>query len=72
MKRTIISVGETLEELSVLSGAPSCAVLRANRVFSPAWLLPGREIILPDADFCRTDGDFPCPTRALFTQAADN
>jgi len=39
-------------------------LLRANRLFSAAWLLPRREIIVPAADFCIRDAGL-CPVTAL-------
>ncbi len=56
--------GEGLDALSARLGVPGCMLLRANRLFSPAWLLPGRVIRVPEGDFCRTD-DFICPAQAL-------
>ena len=56
--------GETLAALSARFDLPGCMILRANRVFTEAWLTPGREISIPDRDFCAAD-DFPCPYRAL-------
>ena len=56
--------GETLGEMSARLGVPACMLLRANRVFSPAWLLPGREICVPSGAFCEEDG-FICPALAV-------
>ena len=56
--------GEGLDALSARLGVPGCMLLRANRLFSTAWLLPGRVIRVPEGDFCRTD-DFICPAQAL-------
>ena len=56
--------GEGLDALSARLGVPGCMLLRANRLYSPAWLLPGRVIRVPEGDFCRTD-DFICPAQAL-------
>ena len=54
MKTTIIREGETLGMLSARLGVPGCMILRANGLFSEAWLLPGRHIDVPDADYCVT------------------
>ncbi len=56
--------GEGLDALSARLGVPGCMLMRANRLFSPAWLMPGRVIRVPEGDFCRTD-DFICPVQAL-------
>ncbi len=61
----VVREGEGLDALSARLGVPGCMLLRANRLFSPAWLLPGREIEVPDGDFCRYD-DYPCPVGALY------
>lgn len=58
---TRVRAGETLNMLSARLGRPACMILRANRLFSPAWLLPGREIAVPPRDFCLRDaGECPC------------
>ncbi len=56
--------GESLEQLSARLKRPACMLLRANRLFSAAWLLPGREILVPDPDFCAKDQGI-CPAVAL-------
>ncbi|MDL2206620.1 hypothetical protein LJC33_06910 [Eubacteriales bacterium OttesenSCG-928-N13] len=61
---------ETFDMLTARLGVPGCMLMRANRVFSPAWLLPGREIDVPDATFCLSD-DFPCPVAALHAPATE-
>ena len=61
---TVILEGETLDQLSARLGVPGCMLLRANRLFSAAWLMPGREIVVPEDTFCHDD-DFPCPVGAL-------
>lgn len=61
MWKTVVAPNETPALLSARVGAPVCAILRANRLFSPAWLLPGREINVPDV--CSSK-DFPCPVLA--------
>lgn len=60
---------DTLATLSARLGVPGCMLLRANRVFSPAWLLPGRELCVPDEAFCLKDEGFPCPVEAVNTPA---
>ena len=66
---TRILPAETPEALSARLGMPLCAILRANRLPSPAWLYPGRLILAPWRDFCRLDA-FPCPVPALLRRAA--
>ncbi|MEA4899952.1 LysM peptidoglycan-binding domain-containing protein [Bacillota bacterium Meth-B3] len=66
---TVVRENEPLSALSARLGVPGCMLLRANRLYSPAWLLPGREIEVPDGDFCFRDG-FPCPVGALHRPAA--
>lgn len=61
MWKTVVAPNETPALLSARAGVPVCAILRANRLFSPAWLLPGREIDMPDD--CASS-DFPCPALA--------
>jgi len=60
----MVREGEGLDALSARLGVPGCMLLRANRLFSPAWLMPGRMIRVPEGGFCRGD-DFPCPVEAL-------
>jgi|GEM_PF-1264197 len=64
MRSDRVLEGETLSALSARLGVPGCMLLRANRLYSPAWLLPGREIAVPEGDFCRWDG-FRCPAEAV-------
>lgn len=64
MRMDVVQDGETLQMLSARLAVPGCMILRANRLFSPAWLLPGREIAVPDGAFCLTD-EFLCPVAAL-------
>ena len=45
-------------------------ILRANRLVSEAWLLPGREIIVPEGDFCRRDAGV-CPVLLLNRPAGE-
>ena len=68
--KTVIRNGETLEMLSARCGVPICMLLRANRLVCAAWLLPGREIIIPKADFCENDA-FPCSAGLFDTAARD-
>jgi len=56
--------GESLSELSARVGVPACMLMRANRIYSEAWLLPGREIWVPDLAFCLRDEGL-CPREAI-------
>ena len=67
MWKTVVAPNETPALLSARAGVPVCAILRANRLFSPAWLLPGREIDMPDD--CASS-DFPCPALAARVSGA--
>ena len=69
-KKTIVGVDETPAMLSARTGVPVCMLLRANRLLSTAWLLPGREIRLPDGDFCLKDA-FPCPKELVNAAASE-
>lgn len=61
MLLTRVRTGETLNMLSARLRRPACMIMRANRILSPAWLLPGREIAVPPRDFCLRDaGACPC------------
>ncbi|MBO4299211.1 MAG: hypothetical protein J5998_10450 [Clostridia bacterium] len=53
-----VLAGEGLNELAGRLGVPPCMLMRANGLFSPAWLLPGREVLVPEG---ACGGDFPCP-----------
>ena len=68
MRRDWVLEDETLSALSARLGLPGCMILRANRIFSEAWLLPGREIDVPDPLFCLTD-EGQCPVAALMRPA---
>ena len=68
MRWDLVYEGETLSELSARLGVPACMLMRANRIFSEAWLLPGRELIVPDIDFCSRDTGV-CPREAVKTPA---
>ena len=62
MLLTRVRTGETLNMLSARLERPACMIMRVNRILSPAWLLPGREIAVPPCDFCLRDaGACPCP-----------
>ena len=61
-----VLAGEGLNELAARLHVPACMLMRANGLFSPAWLLPGREIIVPE-DVC--GGEFPCPREAFYRMA---
>ncbi len=43
-------------------------LMRANRIYSEAWLMPGREIVVPDLEFCLRDWGI-CPRRAFHMSA---
>ena len=64
MAYAYIGQQETPEQLSARLGRPICMLLRANRLCSTAWLLPGRQIIVPADDFCRRDAG-ACPMQLL-------
>lgn len=70
MRQDRVGDNETLDMLSLRLGVPGCMLLRANRVFSEAWLLPGREIDVPEGEFCLWD-DFICPVLALHRPARE-
>ena len=65
MRTDFVLEGEGLNELSARLRVPACMLMRANGLYSPAWLLPGREIIVPEGQ-CR--GPIPCP-RETFARA---
>ncbi len=65
MAYSVIREGETLAGLALRLAVPPCMLLRANGLFAPGWLLPGREILVPNADFCARQPAFVCPTAAL-------
>ena len=46
----VVREDETLNMLSARLGVPGCMLLRCNGLYSPAWLLPGREIPLVDEE----------------------
>ena len=68
MRWDLVYEGENLSSLSARLGVPACMLMRANRLFSEAWLLPGRELMVPDLDFCDWD-EGACPREAVKMQA---
>ncbi|MDO4740387.1 MAG: LysM peptidoglycan-binding domain-containing protein [Eubacteriales bacterium] len=68
MQTDRIRENETPEQLAVRLGVPLCMLLRANRLACACWLLPEREIAVPQGAFCEKDA-FPCPARLLDTPA---
>lgn len=68
MRMAVVMEGETLDALSARLGVPGCMVLRANGLFSAAWLMPGREIDVPEGAYC-LKSEFPCPVGALYRPA---
>lgn len=64
-----VRAGETLSMLAARLDRPACMIMRANRLISPAWLMPGREVMVPPADYCLWDAGecprtlFGCPAR---------
>lgn len=58
--------GEGLNELAARLRVPACMLMRANGLYSPAWLLPGREVRVPEG-LC--GGEFPCPREAFYRMA---
>ena len=70
MREDVVMEGEGLDALSARLRVPGCMLLRANRLYSPAWLLPGRVILVPEGGFCLED-DFPCPAEALDQKALE-
>ena len=67
MRSDYVLAGEDLNGLSARLGVPACMLMRANGLYSPAWLLPGREVLVPEG---RCGGDFPCPRAAFYRMAA--
>ncbi len=70
MRWDVVREGESLSMLSIRLGRPGCMLMRANRIYSPAWLLPGREIAVPEPDFCLWDS-FRCPAQAVQCPAVE-
>lgn len=70
MRTDRILENESAECLSARLGVPVCMLLRANRLTCVAWLTSGREICVPEGDFCQNDS-FPCPARLFGLQARD-
>ncbi len=65
MRTDFVLEGEGLNALSARLRVPACMLMRANGLYSPAWLLPGRAIIVPEGRCC---GAVPCP-RETFARA---
>ena len=65
MRTDFVLEGEGLNELSARLRVPACMLMRVNGLYSPAWLLPGREIIVPEG---RCRGPIPCP-REIFARS---
>lgn len=59
-----VRTGETLNMLAARLKLPACMIMRANRLTSPAWLLPGREICVPPLNYCAHDHGI-CPCKLL-------
>ncbi len=68
MRWDYVYEGENLSELSVRLQVPACMLMRANRIYSEAWLLPGRQIMVPEKDFCWWDQGI-CPVKAMSSTA---
>ena len=64
MRWDYVYEGENLSALSVRLQVPACMLMRANRIYSEAWLLPGRQIAVPEGDFCWWDEGI-CPAKAI-------
>ena len=62
MRSDYVLEGETLDMLALRLRVPACAIMRFNGLYSPAWLLPGREIIVPEGE-CAVG--FPCPRQSF-------
>lgn len=65
VRTDFILEGETLSDVSARLHVPACMLMRFNGLYSPAWLLAGREIIVPEGECGQCA--FPCP-RALFAR----
>lgn len=70
MRTDRVRDGEGPERLSARIGVPVCMILRANRLVSAMWLVPGREIEVPEADFCEKDA-FVCPVKMVCMPARE-
>ena len=68
MRWDYVYEGENLCELSARLQVPACMLMRANRIYSEAWLLPGRQIMVPERDFCWWDRG-NCPVKAFYKAA---
>ncbi len=51
---------ESAQELALRLNCPLCMLLRANGVFSGAWIEMSDDVALPDGNTCK-ENDFPCP-----------
>ncbi|MBQ3222722.1 MAG: LysM peptidoglycan-binding domain-containing protein [Clostridia bacterium] len=70
MRWDIVRENEGPQELTARLGLPLCMLLRANRLVCAAWLTPGRQIAVPQQDFCEKDA-FPCPAKLLSVPARE-
>jgi len=70
MRWDIVRENEGPQELTARLGLPLCMLLRANRLVCAAWLTPGREIVVPQPDYCENDA-FPCPAKLFFVPAEE-
>lgn len=68
MRWDCVYEGENLNELSARLQVPACMLMRANGIYSQAWLLPGRKIAVPEKDFCWWDRGI-CPMKAIRMKA---
>ena len=66
MRSDCVLAGEELSGLSARLGVPACMLMRANGLYSPAWLLPGREVLVPEGT---CGGGFTCPREAIYRMA---
>ena len=67
MRSDYVLAGEDLNGLSARLGVPACMLMRANGLYSPAWLTPGREVLVPEGT---CGGDFPCPREVFYRMAS--
>lgn len=71
MRSAHVFENESLNELAVRLRVPACMLMRVNGIYSPAWLLPGREILVPDAGACLREAANPCPVEAFAMKATN-
>ncbi len=69
VRTDFILEGETLSDVSARLHVPACMLMRFNGLYSPAWLLAGREIIVPEGECAHCS--FPCPRDLFAHPAAD-